>query len=146
MTETPQPTSEPEAKSAFEERLDTKPQKPGLLHRIAAVWKDEYDTAVNWPRGRRHLVQRSLAILVVDVIALLLVSEFMNGIRFMGNAWEVVGAAVLLTLVAGLVTFLIRPVVFIALGINNVVVTGILTILFVGLDSFVLDEHFSMDD
>jgi len=125
-------TPEPEEKTTFEERLDTKPQKPGLLHRIAAVWKDEYDTVVNWPRGRRHLIQRALAVLIVDIMALLVVSEFMDGIRFTGNAWEVIMAAVLVTIIAGLVTFLVRPVVFIAFGINNVIVTGILTILFMG--------------
>ena len=42
----PVPRPEPE-RSEFEERLGTKPQKPGLLHRIASVWKDEYDTAMN---------------------------------------------------------------------------------------------------
>ncbi len=39
----------------------------------------------------------------------------------------------LVTLVAGAFTFLLRPVVFVALGINNVVVTAVLTILFMGL-------------
>ncbi len=129
----PTPTTEKEDKTAFEERLHTKPQRPGLLHRIAAVWKDEYDTVVNWPRGRRHLIQRGLAVLVVDVIALLLVSQFMDGIRFTATTFGNVMAALALTLVAGLVTFLVRPVVFIALGINNVVITGILTVLFMGL-------------
>ncbi|MEA2026543.1 MAG: phage holin family protein, partial [Chloroflexota bacterium] len=103
------------------------------MHRIAAVWRDEYDTLVNWPRGRRHLIQRGLAVLIVDIIALLMVSQFMDGIRFTGNIWENIIAAALLTIVAGLVTFLVRPVVFIALGINSVIVTGILTVLFMGL-------------
>ncbi|MFV2062889.1 MAG: alkaline phosphatase family protein [Chloroflexota bacterium] len=127
------PSTEPERKTTLEERLDTRPQKPGLAHRIASVWKDEYDTAVNWPRGRRHLVTRSLTILVVDTIALLLVAEFLDLISFTGTLWENVIAAALVTIVAGLVTFLVRPVVFVALGVNNVIVTGILTILFMGL-------------
>ena len=122
-----------EPKTAFEERLRTAPQKPGLAHRIASVWKDEYDTAMNWPRGKRHLVTRGLTILIINTIALLLVSEFMDGIRFSGNAWEDIFAALLVTLVAGAFTFLVRPVVFVALGINNVLVTAVLTIVFMGL-------------
>ena len=123
----------PQDKTPFEERLGTAPQKPGLPHRIASVWKDEYDTAMNWPRGKRHLLARGLTILVVNTIALLLVSEVMNGIRFTGSLWENIVAAVLVTLVAGLITFALRPVVFVALGINNVIVTAVLTILFMGL-------------
>ena len=133
MSDTPPAKPEAEAKTGLEERIGTKPQKPGLAHRIASVWKDEYDTAVNWPRGRRHLVSRALTILVINTIALLLVSEFMNGIRFTGDVWEDIAAAVALTIVAGLITFALRPVVFVALGINNVVVTGILTFLFMGV-------------
>ena len=48
-------TAEPE-RTDLERRLDTRPQRPGLAHRIASVWKDEYDTAMNWPRGKRHLL------------------------------------------------------------------------------------------
>ncbi len=98
-----------EPKTAFEERLQTAPQKPGLAHRIASVWKDEYDTAMNWPRGKRHLVTRGLTILIINTIALLLVSEFMDGIHFSGDAWEDIFAALLVTLVAGAFTFLVRP-------------------------------------
>ena len=133
MTDAEEHTDQPEPKSDLEERLGTKPQKPGLIHRIASVWKDEYDTAVNWPRGRRHLVTRALVILIVNTVALLLVGEFMDGIEFMGNAWEVVASAAIVTIVSGLITFSVRPVVFIALGINNVVVTAVLTIIFMGL-------------
>ena len=122
-----------EERSRFEERLDTKPQKPGLLHRIASVWKDEYDTAMNWPRGRRHLIQRGIAILIINTIALLIVGGLMNGIRFTGNVWEDILVAAFVTIVAGLITFLVRPVVFVALGINNVIVTAVLTIVFMGL-------------
>ena len=71
-----------EERTEFEERLGTKPQKPGLVHRIASVWKDEYDTAMNWPRGRRHLMARGLTVLVVNTIALLVVTALMPSIHF----------------------------------------------------------------
>jgi uncharacterized membrane protein YvlD (DUF360 family) len=119
-------------RSELEERLDTKPAKPGVLHRIAAVWKDEYDTAMNWPRGKRHLVTRALTILIVNTLALLVVSEFMDGIRFTGNIWQDIAVAVALTIIAGLVTFVVRPVFFVALGINSIVLTAILTVFFMG--------------
>ena len=122
-----------EERSDFEERLGTKPQKPGLLHRIASVWKDEYDTAMNWPRGRRHLITRGLAVFIANTIALLIVAYFIDAISFSGDVWENLVAAALVTLVAGLITFVVRPVVFVALGINNVIVTGVLTVLFMGL-------------
>jgi len=143
MSSTPDPTSndnptasepeQPADRSEFEDRLDTKPQKPGVLHRIASVWKDEYDTVMNWPRGKRHLITRGLVVLIVNTIALLLVGEVMDGIQWVGGFWSVVGSAALVILVSGLITFALRPVVFVALGINNVVVTGVLTIVFMGL-------------
>jgi uncharacterized membrane protein YvlD (DUF360 family) len=137
MSSTPAPSdidpATAEERTAAEEWLGTKPQKPGLLHRIGAVWKDEYDTAMNWPRGKRHLLARGLTILVVNTIALLIVAELMDSITFTGNLWENVVAALLVTLVAGGITFIARPVVFVALGINNVIVTGILTVLFMGI-------------
>jgi hypothetical protein len=68
-------------RSELEQRLDTRPQRPGLAHRIAAVWRDEYDTAMNWPRGKRHLLTRGLAVLVVNTIALLLVAAFWPGVE-----------------------------------------------------------------
>jgi uncharacterized membrane protein YvlD (DUF360 family) len=120
-------------RTAFEERLGTKPQKPGLAHRIAAVWQDEYDTAMNWPRGRRHLVTRALTMLVVNIIALLLVAALMNGIRLTGDLWGNVFTAAMVTIVAGAITFAVRPVVFVAIGINNVIVTAVLTVIFMGL-------------
>ncbi len=84
MSSTPEPTqaasAAPSERTAAEEWLGTKPQKPGLAHRIAAVWKDEYDTVMNWPRGKRHLVTRGLVVLIVNTIALLIVAELMNGI------------------------------------------------------------------
>jgi uncharacterized membrane protein YvlD (DUF360 family) len=133
-TQEPEQTNAPvaEERTELEERLDTKPAKPGLVHRIAAVWKDEYDTAMNWPRGKRHLVSRALTILIVNTVALLLVSEFMNGIRFTGNIWQDIIVAAALTIVAGLITFIVRPVFFVALGINSIVITALLTIFFMG--------------
>ncbi len=143
MSSTPDPTeaettpsdetTEPAERTAAEEWLGTKPQKPSLPHRIAAVWKDEYDTAVNWPRGKRHLVARGLTILVVNTFALLLVAWLMNSIRFTGNVWENIVAALLVAIVAGAFTFVVRPVVFVALGINSIVITAVLTVLFMGL-------------
>ena len=121
------------ARSAFETRLGTKPQKPALVHRVAAVWKDEYDTAVNWPRGLRHLATRALVLTTVNTLALLLVGELMNGIRFEGNIWEAAGAALGVTIISGLLTFALRPVVFVAFGINSLVLTALLTILFMGV-------------
>jgi uncharacterized membrane protein YvlD (DUF360 family) len=121
-----------EDKTAFEERLGTKPQKPGLAHRIGSVWKDEYDTVMNWPRGRRHLLTRGLIVLIVNTIALLIVAALMNSIQFTGDLWINIVVAAAVTLVAGGITFLVRPVIFVALGINNVIVTGLLTVFFMG--------------
>jgi uncharacterized membrane protein YvlD (DUF360 family) len=140
---TPEPTDvestadskpdQPQDRTAAEEWLGTKPQKPGLAHRIGSVWKDEYDTAMNWPRGKRHLVTRGLVVLIVNTIALLLVGELMDGIQWVGSFWGVIGSAAIVTLVAGAITFALRPVVFVALGINNVIITGVLTVIFMGL-------------
>ena len=127
-TQTAQPR-----RTAFEQRLGTKPKRPGLPHRIAAVWRDEYDTLVNWPRGLRHLLSRGAAYLLVNTVALLLVAWLLPGVEiavgFPGN----VLAALALTLLAGAITFLVRPVVFLALGLDNVILTAVLTIIFMGL-------------
>ena len=120
-------------RTAAEDWLGTKPQRPGLLHRIASVWRDEYDTAMNWPRGRQHLLMRGLAMLIVNTIALLIVARLMGSIEFTGGLWNSVFSAMVVTIVSGAITFAVRPVVFVALGINNVVITGILTVLFMGL-------------
>jgi uncharacterized membrane protein YvlD (DUF360 family) len=120
-------------RTSLEARIGTRPQKPGLPHRIASVWKEEYDTAMNWPRGRQHLLTRALTLLVVNTLALLLVGELLNGIRFTGDGWQVLAAAALVTIVSGLITFALRPVVFVAVGINNIIVTGLLTVLFMGV-------------
>mgnify|MGYP001821799131 FL=1 len=107
--------SPPEERTELEERLGTRPQKPGLAHRIAAVWKDEYDTAMNWPRGKRHLIMRGLAVFLVNTMALLIVGELFGFIDFVGSFWEVVGSAAIVTLIAGAFTFVVRPVVFLSL-------------------------------
>lgn len=144
MTTTPEPaasgTAGAPARTTFEERLGTKPQKPGLLHRIGAVWKDEYDTAMNWPRGKRHLLARGLTILIVNTIALLIVAELMGSIRFTGDLWGNILAAAIVTIASGGITFILRPVVFVAIGINNVVVTGVLTFVFMGLTLWLAAE------
>jgi uncharacterized membrane protein YvlD (DUF360 family) len=127
------PTPATGRRTAAEEWLGTKPQRPGLAHRIAAVWRDEYDTAMNWPRGRRHLLLRGLAVLVTNTLGLLLVAALMGSIRFTGEAWGVVLTALVVTIISGLITFALRPVVFVALGINNVIVTAILTVVFMGV-------------
>ena len=57
----------------------------------------------------------------------------MNSIRFTGNVWENIVAALLVAIVAGAFTFVVRPVVFVALGINSIVITAVLTVLFMGL-------------
>jgi uncharacterized membrane protein YvlD (DUF360 family) len=136
MSSTPEPTeAEPATtveRTAAEERIGTKPQKPGLAHRVASVWKDEYDTVMNWPRGKRHLATRGLIVLIVNTIALLIVAALMNGITFSGDVWQNIVVAAAVTLVAGAFTFVFRPVVFVALGINNIIVTGVLTVLFMG--------------
>jgi uncharacterized membrane protein YvlD (DUF360 family) len=120
-------------RTSLEARIGTRPQKPGLAHRVASVWKEEYDTAMNWPRGRQHLLTRALTLLVVNTLALLLVGELLDGIRFTGEGWQVLAAAALVTIVSGLITFALRPVVFVAVGINNIIATGLLTVLFMGV-------------
>jgi len=136
MSSTPEPTeaesTTPDERTAAEKRIGTKPQKPGVAHRIASVWKDEYDTAMNWPRGKRHLVTRGLVVLIVNTIALLVVAALLNGITFSGGMWSNLVVAAAVTFVAGGLTFVFRPVVFVALGINNLIVTGVLTVLFMG--------------
>jgi uncharacterized membrane protein YvlD (DUF360 family) len=130
---TKSPADAVEERSSFEERIGTKPQKPGLGHRCASVWKDEYDTAMNWPRGRRHLATRALAVIIINTLALLVVARFYDGLVFNGNVWDNLIAAASVTIVAGLFTFLLRPVIFVAVGVDSVVVTAILTVLFMGL-------------
>ena len=88
MTTTSESAAEPSesaARTSLERLLDTKPKRPGPLHRTAAIWKDEYDTLVNWPRGARHLLARGTAYLIVNTIALLIVAGFLPGIEIGGG-------------------------------------------------------------
>jgi len=135
-TEGAAPTADVQARTSLERRLGTKPQRPGLLHRSAAVWKDEYDTLVNWPRGARHLLLRGAAYLFVNAIALLVVAAFMPGFEIAGSFPFNLLAALMLTLVAGAITFLVRPLVFLVLP-QHIVVTAILTVIFMGLSLLV---------
>jgi uncharacterized membrane protein YvlD (DUF360 family) len=142
-TAAPEPSAAPppaKDRTQFEERLGTKPQAPGLAHRIASVWEDEYDTAMNWPRGRRHLVMRGITVFVVNTFALLIVAWLMDSINFSSEAWGQIIVAAAVTLVSGGITFVLRPVVFVALGINNVIVTGVLTFIFMGLTLWLAGE------
>lgn len=129
-------TSGAAPRTALERRLDTKPKRPGPLHRTAAVWKDEYDTLVNWPRGARHLAARTIAYLIVNTIAILLVAELLP--RFaIGGAFPInVISALLLVLVAGAITVFVRPLVFLVLP-QHIAVTAVLTIVFMGLSILV---------
>jgi uncharacterized membrane protein YvlD (DUF360 family) len=107
--------------------------KASLPHRIARVWADEYDTLTSWPAGRRHLITRAIIITVVDTLALMLVAALLPGISLDGNLLEIFLAALIVTVIAGLITFAVRPVFFLVFPQWNVVVTGVLTILFMGL-------------
>ena len=108
----PSDPAPPVERTAAEEWLGTKPQKPGLAHRIGAVWKDEYDTAMNWPRGKRHLVMRGLAVFIVNTIALLIVAELMGSINFTGEWLGYIGTAALAFLIG-------------AGGLGDLIFTGI---------------------
>src|SRR5262245_37918223 len=98
-----------------------------VLQRLVTVWRDEYDTAVNWPRGIHHLVFRAIVILVVDTAALVLVAWLLPQVTI-----DHLHDAVLLTMLAGLLTFLLRPAAFLVLP-QSILTTTILTILFTGL-------------
>jgi uncharacterized membrane protein YvlD (DUF360 family) len=126
------PSSGPRQRTSLERRLGTRPKRPGPIHRTAAVWKDEYDTLVNWPRGARHLLARGSAYVIVNAIALIIAAAFMPGFEISGGFPVNVFAAVMLTLVAGAITFLVRPLVFLVLP-QHIVVTAVLTVVFMGL-------------
>jgi uncharacterized membrane protein YvlD (DUF360 family) len=104
------------------------PRRPSsLARRLAAIWADEYDTLVNWPNGPRHLVTRAVTITVVDTVALLVADWLMPSITI-GDPLT----ALAITVVAGLITFLARPAVFLVVP-HSFVVTPLLTFLFMGL-------------
>jgi uncharacterized membrane protein YvlD (DUF360 family) len=96
------------------------------LHRIARVWADEYDTVVNWPSGRRHLITRLVIVTVVDTIALQVAAALLPGVTI--DSWW---AALVVTVVAGLLTFLLRPAAFLVLP-QGIVTTVVLTVVLMG--------------
>ena len=63
----------------------------------------------------------------------MLVAWLLPGIEITVGFPGSVLAALVLTLLAGAITFLVRPVVFLALGLDNIIVTAVLTIIFMGL-------------
>lgn len=97
------------------------------LDRMLRVWRDEYDTALNWPKGRRHLVRRAVAITIVDTIALIVAAWLLPGVRI-----DNLAGAILVTVFAGLLTFLFRPVAFLVIR-QSIVITALLTIWFMGV-------------
>lgn len=97
------------------------------LDRVLRVWRDEYDTALNWPKGKRHLVRRALAITVVDTIALIIAAWLLPGVRI-----DDLAGAILVTVFAGLLTFLFRPIAFLVIR-QSIVITALLTIWFMGV-------------
>ncbi len=97
------------------------------LDRVLRVWREEYDTVVNWPKGLRHIVRRAVVITVVDTIALILAAWLLPSVRI-----DSVLSALLVTIVAGLLTFLLRPVAFLVLR-QSIVVTAMLTVVFMGI-------------
>lgn len=97
------------------------------LHRVASVWVDEYDTLTTWPRGRFHLLVRAVTITLVDSLALLLADWLLPSIAIHDFL-----SALTITVVAGLLAFLVRPAVFLVLP-QSLTVTAAVTVLFMGL-------------
>jgi len=97
------------------------------LQRLGRIWADEYDTVMHWPSGRRHLVNRVVIVTSVDTLALLFANWALPGVRVTS-----IVSAFLVTIVAGMLTFLLRPVAFFVLR-QSIVITGILTVLLMGL-------------
>lgn len=97
------------------------------LHRVASAWVDEYDTLTNWPRGRFHLLVRAVTITLVDTLALLLADWLLPSIAIADFL-----SALAVTVVAGLLAFLVRPAVFLVLP-QSISVTAAVTVLFMGL-------------
>jgi len=91
------------------------------------VWRDEYDTVASWPKGRRHLIRRAIVITVVDTVALMFAAWLLPSVRI-----DDILSALAVTIIAGLLTFLLRPVAFLVLR-QSIVVTAILTIVFMGV-------------
>ena len=99
----------------------------GSVRRLGRIWADEYDTIINWPSGRRHLLNRVVIVTVVDTLALL----FANWLLPAVHITSIVGA-LLVTLISGGLTFLLRPAAFLVLR-QGLLITGGLTVLLMGL-------------
>ncbi|MFN8622296.1 MAG: phage holin family protein [Chloroflexota bacterium] len=96
------------------------------IDRVLRVWRDEYDTAANWPKGKRHLVRRALVITVTDTIALIVAAWLLPGVRI-----DSISAALMVTIIAGLLTFTLRPIAFLVVR-QGIILTAFLTILLMG--------------
>lgn len=99
----------------------------GSVERLGRVWADEYDTIVNWPSGRRHLLNRAVIVLIVDTIALLFANWLLPSVRITSLL-----GAFLVTIVSGALTFLLRPAAFLVLR-QGLIITATLTVLLMGL-------------
>jgi uncharacterized membrane protein YvlD (DUF360 family) len=103
----------------------TEPARTGWLPaRIAGIWADEYDTAVNWPRGRTHLVARAVTITLVDTAALMIAGWVLPSLH-VADVWS----ALAVTVIVGSLTFLLRPVAFLVLP-QSILTTTVLTLAF----------------
>src|SRR5688572_2872749 len=116
------PVVSPAPRPAWGSRVTGSP-----FDRVLRVWRDEYDTLVSWPKGRRHILRRAVAITVVDTLALILAAWLLPAVRI-----DNLVAAFLATIMAGLLTFLLRPIAFLVLR-QSIVVTAVLTVVFMGV-------------
>ena len=99
----------------------------GGLRRLGRIWVDEYDTIINWPSGRRHLLNRVVTVTVVDALALLFANWLLPGVHIT----SILGA-LLVTVVSGGLTFVLRPGAFLVLR-QGLLITAALTVLLMGL-------------
>lgn len=97
------------------------------IERVLRIWRDEWDTIRNWPRGIRHLVRRAIVIALVDTAALMFVAWLLPQVS-VDDAW----AAFAVTVISGSLAFLLRPVVFLVVR-QGLVTTAFLTVVFMGL-------------
>jgi uncharacterized membrane protein YvlD (DUF360 family) len=99
----------------------------GSLRRLGRIWADEYDTIINWPSGRRHLLNRVVIVTVADTLALLFANWLLPGVHVTS-----VAGAFLVTVISGSLTFLLRPGAFLVLR-QGLLITALLTVLLMGL-------------
>jgi uncharacterized membrane protein YvlD (DUF360 family) len=97
------------------------------FQRLLTIWRDEYDTAVNWPHGIRHLAVRVVVITIVDTLALVIAAYLLPQLTI-----DRLEAALAVTVIAGLLAFILRPIAFLILP-QNLITTAILTIVFLGI-------------